>query len=202
VALDVSLLMQTEVSEAFEPRAAGRGASSALPHKRNPAMSAEILASARRAQALAGVVGSGMAEEHERAVGAWQAEWQTVPELSRAAGGAIAFTADMLAGLEVDPARMASNLAMTRGLVLAERLTIELAPVVGYAEARRVVEEASERAVLTSTSLAQALGLEPGVAEVLRRLRPDVFDPAGWTGSAEVFVDRALERYRKSSEAR
>ena len=200
VALDVSLLMQTEVSEVFEPRAAGRGASSALPHKRNPAMAVEVLAASRRAQALAGVVLSGMAQENERAVGAWQAEWQTVPELSRAAGGAVAFSADMLAGLEVDPRRMADNLAMTRGLVLAERLTIELAPLVGYAEARRLVEEASERSVRTSTSLDQALGLEPGIAEVLAQLPPDVFDPAGWTGSSEVFVDRALDLYRKSFE--
>jgi 3-carboxy-cis,cis-muconate cycloisomerase len=198
IALDVSLLMQTELSEVFEPHASGRGASSALPHKRNPAMAAEILAAARRAQALAGVVLAGMAQEHERAVGAWQAEWQTVSELSRAAGGAVAFCADMLAGLEVDPGRMAANLAMTRGLVLAERLVIELAPLVGYTEAQRVVEEATKRATLTSTSLEQALSLEPGMAGVLSRLPPGVFDPASWTGSAEVFVDRALELYEKA----
>ena len=91
MALDVSLLMQTEVSEVFEPSAAGRGGSSSLPHKRNPAMAAEILAACRRAEALAGVVLAGMPQEHERAVGAWQAEWQTVSELCRAAGGAVSF---------------------------------------------------------------------------------------------------------------
>jgi 3-carboxy-cis,cis-muconate cycloisomerase len=197
IALDVSLLMQTEVSEVFEPRAAGRGASSSLPHKRNPAMAAEVLAASQRAQALAGSVVSGMAQGHERAVGAWQAEWQTVTELSRAAGGAVAFSADMLSGLEVDMARMENNLGATRGLVLAERLTMELTPLVGYAEARQVVEEASARAISTSTSLEQALSVEPRVAELLPRLPPDVFDPAGWLGSSELFVDRALELYHK-----
>jgi 3-carboxy-cis,cis-muconate cycloisomerase len=204
IALDVSLLMQTEVSEVFEPSVSGRGGSSTLPHKRNPAMAAEILAAARRAQALAGVVLAGMAQEHERAVGAWQAEWETVSELARAAGGAVAFSADVLAGLEIDPGRMAANLVMTRGLVLAERLTIELAPLVGYAEGRRVVEKASKETAMASTSseqamsLEQALAREPGMAEVMRRLPPGVFDPAGWTGSAQVFVDRALDLYEKA----
>jgi 3-carboxy-cis,cis-muconate cycloisomerase len=203
-ALDVSLLMQTEVSEVFEPGAAGRGASSSLPHKRNPSMAAEILAAARRAQALTGVVLAGMAQEHERAVGAWQAEWQTVSELSRAAGGAVSFCADMLTGLEVDPARMATNMGITRGLLLAERLTLELAPFLGYDEARRQVEAASKRVALSASSLEEALSLEdalsrePGVAEVLSRLPPDAFDPAAWTGSSELFVDRAIELYRKA----
>ncbi len=197
IALDVSLLMQTEVSEAFEPGAAGRGASSSLPHKRNPSMAAEVLAASRRAEAQAGVVLAGMAQEHERAVGAWQAEWQTVSELSRAAGGAVSLSADMLGGLEVDAQRMAANLALTRGLVVAERLTLELAPLLGYDDARRVVEEASQKAVGSSISLEEALSMEPSAARVLPQLPADVFDPAGWLGSSEVFVDRALELYRK-----
>ena len=116
IALDNSLLMQTEVSEAFEPLAEGRGASSSLPHKRNPAMAAAALAAFRRAQGLSSIVLAGMPQEHERAVGAWQAEWETVSELSRAAGGAVAIAADMLAGLEVDEVRMADNLGGYPGL--------------------------------------------------------------------------------------
>ena len=198
VALDVALLMQTEVSEVFEPSTAGRGGSSSLPHKRNPAMAAEILAACRRAEALAGVVLSGMPQEHERAVGAWQAEWQTVSELAGAAGGAVSFAADMVAGLEVDTARMAKNLDLTRGLVLAERVTAELTPLLGFDEARRVVEQACQRAILSGVCLREALSLEPVSAEVLSRLPPDLFDPAGWLGSSEVFVNRALELYHKA----
>ena len=205
VALDVSLLMQTEVREAFEPPAEGRGASSSLPHKRNPAMAATALAAFRRAQGLASIVLAGMPQEHERAVGAWQAEWETVSELSCAAGGAVALAADMLAGLEVDEVRMADNLRMTGGLVLAERLTSELAPALGYGEAHRLVEAASKRAAASSTTLEQELRSEPGstsswpegAAATGAGLPGDVFDPAGWVGSSEFFVERALELYSK-----
>jgi 3-carboxy-cis,cis-muconate cycloisomerase len=198
VALDVSLLMQTEVGEASEPPAEGRGTSSALPHKRNPAMSAEVLAANRRAQGLAAIVLGGGPHEHERAVGAWQSEWQTLLELSRAAGGAVAVAAEMVSGLQLDTARMAKNLELTRGLVLAERLRSELTPALGPEEASRAVEEASRRAALASTSLEEELSSVPKVAALLSELPGNLFDPAGWLGAAELFVDRALEAYRKA----
>lgn len=114
IALDVSLLMQNEVAEAFEPALPGRGASSSMPRKRNPAMSATVSAAWRRAQGLSAVLLGTLAQEHERAAGAWQAEALTMSELSRAAGGCVSVTADILSGLEVDPARMAQNLALTQ----------------------------------------------------------------------------------------
>jgi 3-carboxy-cis,cis-muconate cycloisomerase len=117
VALDVSLLMQTEVGEAFEPSAPGRGGSSSMPHKRNPAMSASVAAAWRRAQGQSAVVLGAMAQEHERAVGAWQAEAETLSELCRSVGGAVSVTADIVAGLEVDTARMARNLEPTMDVV-------------------------------------------------------------------------------------
>jgi 3-carboxy-cis,cis-muconate cycloisomerase len=115
IALDVSLLMQNEVAEAFEPALAGRGGSSSMPGKRNPAMSATVSAAWRRAQGLSAVLLGTLAQEHERAAGAWQAEALTLSELCRAAGAAVSVTADILAGLEIDPARMAKNLALTQG---------------------------------------------------------------------------------------
>ena len=110
VALDVSLLMQTEVGEVFEPFAPGRGGSSSMPHKRNPAMAATVTAAWRRAQGQSAVLLAAMPQEHERAVGAWQAEPETISELCRSVAGAVSVTADILEGLEVDTARMARNL--------------------------------------------------------------------------------------------
>jgi 3-carboxy-cis,cis-muconate cycloisomerase len=115
IALDVSLLMQNEVGEAFEPAAAGRGGSSSMPHKRNPAMSATVGAAWRRAQGLSAILLGAAAQEHERAAGAWQAEALTFSELCRAAGGAVSVSADIVSGLEVDPARMAHNLGPALG---------------------------------------------------------------------------------------
>jgi 3-carboxy-cis,cis-muconate cycloisomerase len=193
VALDVALLMQTEVGEVREP---GHGGSSAMPHKRNPAISATVLACARRAAGLAGLLLGGMAQEHERAVGTWQSEWQTLTDLGRAAGGAAAGVGMMLFGLEVLPDAMARNLELTDGLVLTERVTIELARPVGYADARRAVETAARRAVETGVSLRAALSVDESVKEALAALPAELWDVAGWLGPAETVVDRALALYR------
>lgn len=181
---DVSLMMQTEVGEVSEPEPGG---SSALAHKHNPAMSARVLANARRAPALASVLMGAMVHEYQRSAGAWHAEWQTAVELSRASGGAAAGIADVLCGLEVHEQAMARNLELTGGLVLSERATVELAKRVGYLDARRAVEDAVERSAQSGTRL----------SEQLPELPAETWNPAGWVGSAEQFVDRALEMYRK-----
>jgi 3-carboxy-cis,cis-muconate cycloisomerase len=114
IALDVALMMQDEVGEATEPTRPGRGGSSSMPHKRNPAMSVAVGAAWRRAQGLYAVLLGAMAQEHERAAGAWQAEAETLSELCRVGGGAVSVTADILAGLEVNEERMAMNLELVK----------------------------------------------------------------------------------------
>jgi 3-carboxy-cis,cis-muconate cycloisomerase len=109
VSLDVGLLMQTEVGEAAEPRPGG---SSTMPHKRNPVGAATVGAAARRAPALVSVVLGAMVQEHERALGGWQAEWQTLTELLRLAGGAAGRARETAAGLDVDVERMGDNVGM------------------------------------------------------------------------------------------
>ena len=86
---DLSLLMQTEVAEAFEPAGEGRGGSSTMPQKRNPVGAAAVLAAAVRAPGLVSTVLSAMVQEHERGVGGWHAEWQTLPELCALAAGIV-----------------------------------------------------------------------------------------------------------------
>lgn len=112
IALDVALLMQSEVGEAAEPAAPGRGGSSSMPHKRNPALSVAVQAAWRTAQHQHGLLLGAMVGEHERAAGAWQAEPHALSELCRAVGAAVSVTADMVAGLEVSPERMAANLRL------------------------------------------------------------------------------------------
>ena len=200
VALDVALLMQTEVSEAFEPAAPGRGGSSSLPQKRNPAMASTVTAAWRQAQGAASVVVGAMAQEHERAAGAWQAEHQAFSLLARSAGGAVAVAADILTGLEVDTARMEADVGLTRGLLLAERVTLALSAHLPEPDARRIVEEASRQAAVSGTDLEGELKLDPQVAGALSKMADDVFDPAGWVGLADVFVERALAYYQEAKE--
>ena len=113
IARDVSLLSQDEVAELAEPWQPGRGASTAMAHKRNPVACAAILAQAQRASGLVSILFASMPQEHSRALGGWQAEWETLPELFMSAGAAAAQLASLCAGLEVFPARMASNLQVT-----------------------------------------------------------------------------------------
>lgn len=108
IATDVILLSQGEVAEVAEGSAGG---SSSMPHKRNPAAAVTAVASARRAHGLAAALLGTMVQEHERAAGAWQAEWGTLSDLLATAGGAVAACHRSIAGLRVDTQAMATNLA-------------------------------------------------------------------------------------------
>ena len=193
IARDVSLLMQTEVGEAFEPAAAGKGGSSTMPHKRNPVGCAAILAAAIRVPGLVSVMLTAMVQEHERGLGDWHAEWDTLPEICCLAAGALAQLAQVLEGLELDPARMAANLEATRGLVLAEAVTMALGGKIGRLPAHHLVEGACRRAAAEDRHLRDVLEADAEVrkhlsAEDLRRL----LEPANYVGLAETMVERAL----------
>jgi 3-carboxy-cis,cis-muconate cycloisomerase len=194
IALDVTLLAQTEVGEVAEPAEAGRGGSSTLPHKRNPIGSVLAIACARRVRAASGILLGAMAQEHERAAGAWHAEWDALRDALALTGGAAASVAEVLGGLEVKPGRMRENLDSTGGLVLAESVTMALARRIGRAEAKRLVEAAATRAVEAGRPLRDELVDDEAVAlspeEIDRAL-----DPERYLGSADAFVDRALERW-------
>ena len=108
IALDVALLAQTEVREVREPP---DGRSSTMPHKRNPVRSTLARASALRAHAAATVLLAAVPQEHERAIGAWHAEWDALSEALVFAGGAAAHVREALEGLEVDGERMRANVS-------------------------------------------------------------------------------------------
>jgi 3-carboxy-cis,cis-muconate cycloisomerase len=112
IARDISLAMQPEVGEMREsaPRE-GVGASSAMPHKRNPVACAHALAAATRIPGLLAIVHAGALSEHERALGGWQAELATVADIAAALGSSLDFLDTIASSLEVDGARMAANLA-------------------------------------------------------------------------------------------
>ena len=202
IALDVILMSQTEVGEVSEPSAGGRGGSSTLPHKRNPVGSVLAAACARRVYPLAATLQSAMAQEHERAAGAWHSEWETLGDLLALTGGAVASMRETLEGLEVNTGRMRENLETTDGLILAERVTTVAAGKLGRLRAHELVQAASHRAVENGTSLRQELAEEPRLRDALSgEDMDDALDPAGYLGSAGAFVDRALELYRKGGLA-
>jgi len=107
---DISLLMQRELGEAAEPAAEGRGGSSSMPHKRNPALSMIALEAAQRAPGLAATLLGQLTPEHERGLGQWQSQWFTLRELLCASSSGVAAMADALEGLEIDGNAMRTNL--------------------------------------------------------------------------------------------
>jgi 3-carboxy-cis,cis-muconate cycloisomerase len=188
-ALDVVLLSQNEVGEAAEGEGGG---SSTMPHKQNPARSVLALACARQAAGHASVLLAAQAQAHERAVGAWQAEWGALSGLLACAGGAVAAAREALEGLRVDARRMRENLDATGGLVLAERVAGALAERLGRDEAQEVV-----------TAAAGSGAFRDALADQLTADELDaVLDPETYLGSAGVFVDRVLERASRELDAR
>jgi 3-carboxy-cis,cis-muconate cycloisomerase len=196
MARDISLLMQTETGEAFEPAGKPgepRGGSSTMPHKRNPVSCAVALSAAVRVPALVSVMLAAMVQEHERGLGGWHAEWETLPEIFTLTAGALAAMTQAATGLEIDPERMAQNLDATHGLILAEAVTMALASHLGKQPAHALVEEACKTAVAGKRDLHDVLAEDSRVtahlsAADLARL----LDPANYTGLAETFVKRAL----------
>jgi len=174
MALDIALLMQFEVGEVAEPGGDGRGGSSTMPHKRNPTACMLTLASAKRVPGLLADFVGGMIGEHERALGAWQAEWPLVHGIVQSAGVAVQSMAEVAEGLTVDAARMRANLESTQGTIFAERAVMMLAPSMGRDAARRTVEDALRDA-----------GAPPDL--------PGLHTPEEYLGSAEEFRRRLLQ---------
>jgi 3-carboxy-cis,cis-muconate cycloisomerase len=207
ICTDVVLLAQNEVGEVT---GAASGGSSALPHKRNPATAVSVLAASRRALALVPVLQAGVVAEHERAVGGWQAEWESLSQLLALAGGAAAGAAQVVAGLEIHPAAMAANLAASGGLLLAERVTLTVAARTGnQAEARRAVTQAVEvaagqgtgSATGQGTGFADALSRDPLVSSVLSPAQIDeLLDPAGYLGASAIWIERALAAHDRETD--
>jgi 3-carboxy-cis,cis-muconate cycloisomerase len=202
IATDIALMMQSEVGEAFEPAAAGRGGSSTMPHKRNPVGAAAIRANYRRVIGQFATMGISFEQEHERAAGGWAAEWETLREMFTLAAGSIERLRGILEGLEVDAAKMRENLDAGLGLPSAESLMMALASKIGRAEAHHRVEAASKLAMSRGRSLAEIAKAEPAIAGNISPEEIDrALDPARYLGSAETMIEAALADARRERKA-
>jgi 3-carboxy-cis,cis-muconate cycloisomerase len=203
VARDVTLLAQTEVAELAEgPRQAGRGGSSAMPHKQNPFASVVILGCTKRAPNLLATLVAAAEQEHQRAAGAWHAEWETLTDLLRLTGSAASWAAELLTGLAVDAARMQANLGAAGGLPMAENVATMLAPVLGPGEAHDLVAAAAARGAAQGIALPDALLADPNAAARLSAIgigRAELqaaVDPTNYLGGSAEFIRKALAAHR------
>ncbi|KMY85666.1 3-carboxy-cis,cis-muconate cycloisomerase [Candidatus Paraburkholderia calva] len=197
IACDISLMMQTELGEVAEPAAAGKGGSSTMPHKRNPVACAAVLTAATRAPNLVATIFAGMVQEHERALGGWQAEWEALLDLARLTEGALSNIKAIVPDMEVNVDKLAHNLGVTNGLVLGEAVMLALGDAIGRLDAHKLVEGASKASVANGTSLFDELAANETVTGHLSNDRlKALLDPANYVGQAQTFVNAALALHR------
>lgn len=202
IATDTALLMQSEVGEAAEPYEAGRGGSSTMPQKRNPVASAYIIAAARGIHALVPQMLAAMAQDHERATGAWQSEWLALPQLFTLSDGALVQGVALARGLTIDAARMRRTLESQHGLIMAEAVMMALAEKLGRSAAHHAVQHACARALDERRPLVDVLAEDAAVtAHFDRAALERLTDPGRYLGEALAVVDRVLVRVATISGA-
>jgi 3-carboxy-cis,cis-muconate cycloisomerase len=193
---DIALLAQTEIAEAFEPAAPGRGGSSTLPHKRNPVGAAIAIAAATRVPGLVATMLSAAVQEHERGLGNWPAEWDTLPQIIMLTAGSLDAMAHVVSGLDVDAARMRANLDLSHGQIFAEAVQMALAPALGRDVAHELVAAASRKASQERRPLRDVLGDEARVRALLDAAAlAKLFDPTAYLGACDAFITRTLARH-------
>jgi len=212
IARDVTLLAQTEVAELAEGTAAPppsgaprRGGSSAMPNKSNPVAAVAVLGCARQVPGLLATLVASAEQEHQRAAGAWHAEWEPFSDILRLAVSAAAWGSDLLGNLRVDSGKMAANLAAAGGLPMAERVTALLRGVVGGPQAHDLVATAAARSTSSGLPLSDVLLAAPELEERLKEagITADqieaALDPAGYLGSSDEFISAALAAHERTS---
>ena len=193
IAMDVKLLMQTEVAEVFEPYAPGRGSSSTMPQKRNPISCLYIHANISVVRQHAAALMDAMVADHERSTGPWEIEWVVLPDIFCLLSGALKQTRFILAGLEVDADRMRANIGMTNGLVMSEAVMMGLGPYLGRESAHDLVYDLCREAIRDNRQLVEVLAAHPEIRKHVTRAQLEGFcDPANSLGQAGVMVDRVL----------
>ncbi len=195
IATDVKLMMQTEVGEVYEPFHEGRGSSSTMPQKRNPISCNYILACTSVVRQQVAALLDAMVEDHERSTGPWEIEWIALPEIFLLAAGALAQARTMLAGLQVDEARMRANLDLTNGLIVSEAVMMALGPGLGRQRAHDLVYDLCQRAIRENRPLLDLLSADAEISRVLSRAELErLVDPANYLGLAREMVDRVLNQ--------
>src|SRR5882672_2257806 len=193
IALDIMIMASTEFGELYEPFVKGRGASSTMPQKRNPISSELMLAAAKGVRQHAGLMLDAMVQDFERATGPWHAEWMAIPESFVLTAGALHQAKFALGGLVVDEGRMAQNLGMSKGLIVAEAVMMHMAPFIGRQQAHDVVYAACREVNETGRTLAEVLAEDAEVARHFDRAALDrLTDPTNYLGLAPAMVDRVL----------
>lgn len=195
LAAEVILLQKTEVGELAEAHQPGHVGSSTMPQKRNPMRAEGVVAASRLTRRSVIVAIEGMVGQHERDMGAWQAEWSWLPELCANADAVLAQTVDLVSTLTVDRERMRANLGLSQGAIMSEAVMMGLAIRIGRQRAHEVVHSVAMRAFEEGASLVDLLRDHPEAGGVLV---DELIDPERYLGLASADVDAVLDAYQRA----
>lgn len=202
-ALDVKLLMQTEVGEVSEPYAPHRGSSSTMPQKRNPISSVYITATASTVKQLSAALFDAMVEDHERSTGPWEIEWIVLPQISTLTHATLIHTQLLLEGLEVHPEAMRKNLDISNGAIASEAVMMALGKKVGRQFAHDLVYDICRKLAIDPTKKFVEYLLEDEVVRqsgISREELESLCDPAKYIGLSEEMVASVLANKPSSLE--
>ncbi|MFF3490493.1 adenylosuccinate lyase family protein [Streptomyces sp. NPDC002795] len=189
IAWDVMMMCSSEFGELAEPFVPGRGASSTMPQKRNPISSELMFAAAKLLRDKSSTMLDAMMQDFERATGPWHLEWATVPEAFLLVASSLHQAHFMLSGLEVKADKMLQNTHLTGGLIVAEAVMMDVAPVLGRNQAHEVVYEACRTAIEQGTTLqSQLLANDDLVGHLGAPRIEELCDPARYLGSARAMT--------------
>ena len=183
---DLVLLAQSEVGEVSE---GSRGGSSAMPHKSNPVRSETLVAIGRANSGLLASMHQAAIQEQERDGSAWTLEWLTLPQMTVLTGASLRLGLEVARSIEADKQRMMRNIESSAGTILAEAAAIALGEHCSWEEARRIVGKAARAARASGEGLLDILERETRAPVDWASLR----DPSTLLGSADAFIDRAIE---------
>jgi len=203
VANDLILMMQTEIAEVQEGGGSGRGGSTAMPHKRNPVAAIAVVAGAHRVPGQLAALFSCFDHSHERASGAWHAEWQSLREMFVTVAAMVEQLDIALDGLAVHTDTMRANLDRSHGLVMAEAVAMALSPALGRSAAQALLKQAASAALAGGRPLHEVLAADDSVrlhldADALAR----VMAPASYLGVSSDFIDTVLARFERWQTSR
>ncbi|OSQ31147.1 3-carboxy-cis,cis-muconate cycloisomerase [Thalassospira sp. MCCC 1A03138] len=188
---DLVLLAQSEIAEVQPGKGGG---SSTMPHKSNPVQAEMLITLARFNAGQLGTFAQSQIHEHERSGASWLLEWLTLPQMIMATGAGLAQAVDMVPSLKVNTDRMAANLELSRGAMLAEAATFALAEHLGRDGADKLVKDALSRSAANQSNLFEELPKLTDVGIDWARLR----DPAHYIGQADAFVERVVTTARRA----
>ncbi|MSR97982.1 adenylosuccinate lyase family protein [Arthrobacter sp. BL-252-APC-1A] len=198
VSNDVLLLSRPEIGEVSEPRAAGRGGSSAMPQKQNPVLSVLIRSAALSAPGYAAMLQAAAgAADDERPGGSWHVEWQALRQLLRLAGGAAAKLAELTSGLQVHTDAVAGNLSLAGPLIVSEKVMARVAPLLDAGtpgQGKKKVQELVSRSLAGEDFAALLRSAVPAEALSDAEIK-ELLDPANYVGQSSALIERIISAY-------